>query len=372
MTATIDKRKQARDAWAHYCDELKRAGEEFLRTDFPIDDLDLNEGLRYLARLTSTSIDRNVEGANPARPFLYVMCDEHVKVGGDNPDNRYYAAPVSAAHRYVLRGDFRRCSYFSVVTTGRVDGTEAITSGSISGDSCEALGDGTTEIYVSQGRIGANHVAMDNRTSTLILRCTIETPGDKDIRPVLTRIDGKDPEVLTLESVSHSLVNSARFVSNVSRFFGSWMADFQKWKNQLPLYPDQDYLIAIGGDPNIKYYWGSWELRAGEALILSARRVPTATTWNCQLCNVWLESLDYTFAQIHLNSRTARYDADGGVTMIVCDSDPEHPNWLQTLGHAHGALCMRLVGASEPMVVDARVVPLAEARQLATLLKACP
>jgi hypothetical protein len=365
MTATTARRNQARDAWAHYCDELKRAGEQFLRTDFPIDDLDLNEGLRYLARLTATSIDRNVEGANPAKPFLYMMCNEHIKVGGDNPDNRYYAAPVSAAHSYVLRGDFRRCSYFSVVTTGRVDGTEAITSGSINGDCCKPLDDGTTEIHVSRDSLGVNHVAMDDRTSTLILRCTIEDPGDRDVRPVLVRIDGKDPEVLTLESVTASLQNSARFVGNVSRFFGDWMAGFQKWKNKLPLYPDQGYLIAIGGDPNIKYYWGSWELDAGEALILSARSVPKATTWNCQLCNVWLESLDYTIAQIHLNSRNATYDADGGVTMIVSDGDPQHPNWLQTLGHAHGALCMRLVGASEPMIVDARVVPLSEARQLA-------
>ncbi|MBS0580779.1 MAG: DUF1214 domain-containing protein [Proteobacteria bacterium] len=369
MTATTDKRMQAREAWARYCDELRKAGDQFLRTDFPIDDLDLSEGLRYLARLTSTSIDRNVEGANPAKPFLYMMCNEHVKVGGDNPDNRYYAAPVSAAHRYVLRGDFRRCNYFSVVTTGRVDGSEAITSGSISGDSCKRLPDGTTEICVGREPFGTNHVAMDDRTSTLILRCTIEEPGDKDVRPLLTRIDGTDPEVLTLEGVSSALQNSARFVSNVSRFFAGWMADFQKWKNQLPLYPDQAYLIAIGGDPNIKYYWGSWELRPGEALILSTRKVPKATTWNCQLCNAWLESLDYTFAQIHLNSRTAAYDDDGGVTMIVADSDPGHPNWLQTLGHAHGALCMRLVGASEPMAVDARVVSLGEARQLAKHLK---
>lgn len=360
--SSAERRVLAREAWVRYCEHLKKAGDQFLRTDFPIDELDLSEGLRYLARLTATSIERNVEGANAARPLLYLMCNERIKVGGDNPDNRYYAAPVSAAHRYVLRGDFRRCTYFSVVATGRVDGSEAITSGSISGDACIALPDGSTEIFITRDPVGVNHVAMDDRTSTLIVRCTIESGGNKDVNPTLTRIDGTEGEALTLEGVAQALQNSAAFVNNVSSFFGGWMADFQKWTNQLPLYPDQAYLVAIGGDPNIRYYWSSWALEDDECLLLSVPHVPNATTWNCQLCNVWLESLDYTFAQIHLNSRTATYDADGGVTMIVSESDPGHPNWLHTLGHRHGALCMRLVGAAEPMVVTARVVSLADAR----------
>ena len=45
------------------------------------------------------AIERNVEGANPQRPLLYELCNEHIKIGGDNPDNRYYAAAVDPRYR---------------------------------------------------------------------------------------------------------------------------------------------------------------------------------------------------------------------------------------------------------------------------------
>src|SRR4029077_4639056 len=110
-TVAISRKQQALEAWINYCDSLKAAGQQLVREDFPIDELDLSEGLRYLSRLLFTSLERNVEGADPTHPLLYPMCTERIKVGGDNPDNRYFAAPVSSKYNYVLRGDFRQCNY---------------------------------------------------------------------------------------------------------------------------------------------------------------------------------------------------------------------------------------------------------------------
>jgi hypothetical protein len=69
-----------------------------------------------------------------------------------------------------------------------------------------------------------------------------------------------------------------------------------------------------------------------------------------------MESLDYTTGRIHVNSQTARMDADGGVTIVASDRDPGHPNWIGTQGHTSGTIVMRLVGASEPALVETRVI----------------
>jgi hypothetical protein len=343
-------------AWDTYCDSLKVAGRQLLRKDFPIDQLDLAEGLRYLARLIFTSIDRTVEGADPAHPMLYPLCNERIKVGGDNPDNRYYAAAISAKYDYVLRADLRACDYFSVVSTGKVDGSESVTSGSLRGTDLEPGPDGHTEILISALATGRNVLPTDARTSLLIVRYTIEGSLEGHVPPTLHRTERPaPPPPLSLDEISARLNASADFVRNASSFFAGFTARFQADVNTLPLFPDQGYLVSIGGDPNIRYYLSAWALKPDEVLCLSMRRIPRCATWNLQLCNVWFESLDYTTSQIHINSSNAVYDADGGVMVCVSQRDPHAPNWLRTLGHKSGLLCMRLVGADAPAVVDAVV-----------------
>jgi hypothetical protein len=357
MTPT-DPQKAAAESWARFCDLLKTTGEQLLRTDFPIDALDSAEGLRYLSRLTFAAIERNVEGGNPRKPLLYELCNERVKIGGDNPDNRYYAAAVHPRYRYVLRGDFRRCSYFSVVASGRGDGSDAARGGHVNSRTAVTGDDGVTEITIGREPGGRNHVTLNDSTTLVIVRCTIETADDRDIELAFERLDdgtiGDDPP--SVDSISGALQRAAQFVKNAASYYGDWTARFQAHLNQLPIYPDQAQLVSLGGDPAIQIYLSAWALAADECLVIEIDEIPDCITWNFQLCNVWFESLDYTVAQVHLNSRTAVYRADGGVTMIVSAADPGHPNWLRTLGHDHGTMCMRLVGASVPLRAGTRVV----------------
>jgi hypothetical protein len=342
--------------WDAYCDSLKVAGRQLLRTDFPIDQLDLAEGLRYLVRLMYTSIDRTVDGADPAHPMLYPLCNERIKVGGDNPDNRYYAAAICDKYEYVLRVDLRACNYFSVVSTGKVDGSQSVISGSLRGADLETLPDGHTEILISSTTGGQNVLLTDPRTSLLIVRYTIEGSLQGHVAPTLQRVEKAAPtEPLGLEEIGGRLRASADFVCNASAFFADFTAKFQAHVNTLPLFPDQRYLVSIGGDPNILYYLSAWALAAQDVLVLTIPRIPRCSTWNLQLCNVWFESLDYTTSQIHVNSSNAVCEEDGSVVIYVSQTDPGAPNWLRTLGHTSGLLCMRLVGADEPAIVKASV-----------------
>ena len=82
---------------------------------------------------------------------------------------------------------------------------------------------------------------------------------------------------------------------------------------------------------------------------------PACDYWNLQLCNHWLESLDYEHHNIHVNDHTAVASKDGSVRVIVGDRDPGAPNWLDTAGHARGGMFLRWVGTPEPMDPICRV-----------------
>lgn len=198
----------------------------------------------------------------------------------------------------------------------------------------------------------------------IIVRCTFEEPGPRKMELSIRRVDGNGfSPGLTLEDLRTKLRAAGDHVGEISRFFGNWTAQFQQHLNQLPL-GDQDYIRSTGGDPNILYYLSAWAARSDEALIVHLAEIPPCVTWNFQLCNVWMESLDYTSARIHLNATTARRDRDGGVTLVICGTDPGHPNWLDTTGHASGTMCMRFTGAAWPAKADTALVSLEEARAL--------
>jgi len=133
--------------------------------------------------------------------------------------------------------------------------------------------------------------------------------------------------------------------------------------------PPADQLLCqrVGGDPNIFYYHSYWQLAADEALLIHLARIPDCRFWNLQINNWWMESLDYRYFRICHNKHSATPDADGGVTLVLAHRDAGHPNWLETAGHDQGTMCLRWVGAKEPVHPTTRVVKFAN---LAEELKA--
>jgi hypothetical protein len=70
-------------------------------------------------------------------------------------------------------------------------------------------------------------------------------------------------------------------------------------------------------------------------------KAPDCDSWNFQLNNYWMESLDYRYFTICINKATAKYEDDGSVKVIVSHRDPGHPNWINTCGHTEGTMCWR-------------------------------
>lgn len=197
---------------------------------------------------------------------------------------------------------------------------------------------------------------MELDTGLLIVRQTFldkdhEVPADL----VIERMgDELGPSPMSVAQIDTGLSMASTFVAGASVLFAKWARDFQKHTNRLPQF-DPDRSTSAGGDPNIAYYHSYWKLDPDEALVIEVTP-PRCESWNFQLNNHWMESLDYRHHRIHVNQHTASYSQDGSVRIIVAHEDPGLPNWIDTAGHVFGTMCFRWIKADSHPQPATRVV----------------
>lgn len=348
-------------SWDEFCEALKRAGQQILRTEAPTDELTRAEGYRYLTRLLRIGLEMHLEFADPDFPGFFLPSHETGKIGADNPDNLYYFAKINGAHDYVIRGTRGTVSYLSIgtqkggyETNGKMEPTGFIDVKDLQLDS-----EGRFEIILSPNEPAqkTNWLRMESASNAVIVR---QTFLDRSVeRPAQMQIErlhkNAAPAPLSAERLQKGLNNAARFVDGTATLFANWAQGFLPQVNQLPP-QDQAPFRAAGGDPNIFYYHSTWQLAEDEVLVVHVPRIPECRFWNLQLNNWWMESLDYRYHRICHNQHSAKRDADGGVTLVIAHRDPGHANWLETAGHDRGTLCFRWVGATEHVHPATRVM----------------
>ena len=354
-------------AWADFCDTLKAAGAAIQGETTPDDPFDRAEGYRYLSRLTRAALETFLEYSDPAAPALHRPVHETAKIGADNPDNYYQRAAVRGNYEYRLRGTRGTVHYlgFAVQSPGVAQTGNSSQSAYLEAANLEIEKDGTFEIVLSQEKQPGNWLRLTPESDSLIVRQTfLDRENEHPADLVLERIGASDkPQPLTVEKLDKGLAAAAGLVVGCSALFANWAHGFKSHANQLPKF-DDSVSMGAGGDPNICYHHSYWELGPEEALVIEAMP-PECDSWNFQLNNYWMESLDYRFHTIHVNKHTAHYREDGSVQIVVAHQDPAHfnpslHNWIDTAGHARGTMCFRWIGAVEHPQPQTRVVKLSE------------
>ncbi len=330
-------------AWEDFCDQLKLAGTVLKYPGTPQDAFQQAEGLRYLTRLTRAGLEAFVEYNNPEFPVLRRMVHETVKMGADNPDNYYFNAQIDGKYTYRITGKRNTIHYIGFFTQNGNYGTTGGLSpcGVLQGSDLNLEEDGSFEIVVSKSRQGKNWLKIDEESSLLIVRQTFlhrlkEVPAELQIENVN---GNKFPAPLSPMAVEQGLKTASLFIAGAPLLFARWAKGFQKHTNKLPQF-DPEVSNAAGGDADIIYYHSHWKLNKNEALVIQVKP-PDCDTWNFQLNNYWMESLDYRYFNICINKGNAEYNSDGSVKVVVAHQDPGHPNWIDTCGHEEGTMCWR-------------------------------
>lgn len=354
-------------SWDAFCDHLKRAGQQILRPETPANSLDRAEGFRYLTRLTRIALDMYMESGDPRFPSFYRPSHETAKIGADNPDNLYLRTEISGEHDYRLRGTRGSVHYLGFVTLRGGYGQDGQNqqTGDLDHQNIQIEPDGSFEITVSRNQHQGNWLPMQADTNTLLVRQTFldrtsETPAEITIERIGS--EGETPAPLSAVELDQRLRSASAFVEGCARVFANWAEGYLEHPNQLPP-ADQAVCQAAGGDPNIFYYHSYWQLEDDEALLIELNEIPDCETWNFQLNNYWMESLDYRYHPISVNKHTARAEADGRVRIIVAHRDPGVGNWMDTAGHRQGTMCFRWIRASHHPHPTCRLVKLSELAQ---------
>jgi hypothetical protein len=357
-------------AWEAFCDSLKQAGQQILRPEAPVSELDRAEGWRYLTRLLRIGLEMHLECADPDFPSFFMPSHETGKIGADNPDNLYLMARINGRNEYVIRGTRGTVSYLSVGSQkgGYESDGKMEQTGFVDGKDLELDAEGRFEIVVSAEKpAGAKHWLRIEPTSNAVLvrQTFLDRNNERPATLTIARRGSDDqPVPMTAERIQRSLQNTARFVNGTATLFANWAQSYLPHPNQLPL-ADQKLCQSVGGDPNIVYYHSYWELKADEALVIRFPRIPECRFWNLQINNWWMESLDYRYHRAHFNKHSAQVAADGSVTLVLAHRDPGLANWLETAGHDRGTMCLRWVGATENVDPELRVVKLNELKRTA-------
>lgn len=351
------------DAWNDFCDELKVAGQLLSQDGCPQDAFNRMLGYRALTHWLRAGLEMGLDYSHPEFPAFYRLADETKKMGNDNPDNIYFNCVIDAASDYRIYGNRGTVNWFSVNSKGSATSIAGMSNtGSIDSSQMRFEDNGDFEIFVSATAKEKNWLPLETGSQQLIVRQTFGDRGNEqaasmDIECLNARAENNTP---ALQNFEPSLQRALTFIKSTTQWTNDWMAVFASHINQLP---DDDQLrcISSGGDPDIRYYQSRWKLAADEALLIHLRDIPACQTWNFQLSNAWMESLDYRFFTVSVNKYTAHYEADGSVLIVVANSDPgpDYPNWLNTCDHFEGGMLGRLVKSQIfPSEFPAKVVKL--------------
>ena len=330
-------------AWEEFCDNLKSAGASLMYPGAPRDAFNQAEGLRYLSRLTRGGLEAFVEYCDPAFPVLRRMAHETVKLGADNPDNYYFNAQINGKYEYRLYGKRNSVHYIGFFTQNGNYGTTGglAPCGMLEHRDLNLEADGSFEIILSKTPKGKNWLKIEPETTMLMVRQTfLDRFAEMPAAVAVENLDGRTaPDPVTPAMIDEGLKTASMFVAGASMMFARWANGFQKHTNKLPLF-SPEVSNAAGGDASIIYYHSHWKLADHESLVIEVKP-PDCDSWNFQLNNYWMESLDYRYFTICINKVSAQYEPDGSVRVIVAHTDPGKPNWINTCGHREGTMLWR-------------------------------
>jgi hypothetical protein len=325
-----------------------------------MDALGVAEGYRHLTHLLAYALDLYLE-ADPERPVFTALASPTQKILGDNVDSRYHFAALRGDRRYRIRGRRGNDVYLAFcVYGGKPDGewSERVVANLSQRDLvCDAAGGFTIVLAAEPVPDAPNVITLAPDAVCVITREYYLDRGN--IRPATFAIEALDPvsapPPLDDATLARRLGAVATFVRETIQFAPlpsglppNLLGPAMPWNPGVPGW----------GTPDNVYSLGLFRLEPDEALVIEGR-APRCVYFGAQLWNRYMQSLDYRYHRVSLNSSEIAFEPDGSFRLVVAHRDPGLPNWIDTAGHREGVVfCRWLQADALPEQPASRVIRL--------------
>jgi hypothetical protein len=203
---------------------------------------------------------------------------------------------------------------------------------------------------------------LDPRAQILLLRSVSDDwAGEVDPSLAIERLDHpahKDrPET---EDMRRRLALLAPYMEHSITLFEQRAAKLESegWVNKAKELP----IVEIGGLTSQRYFHAIIEFDKGEGVLLEAP-MPHCRYWSLLLTDMVDATLDWYDNPSSLNRTQARVDSDGKLRVVISDTDPGIPNWLDTQGRHKVSMQLRWMGCDNSPTPDLRKIALSDVRK---------
>jgi len=338
------------------------------------DELEVVEAFQYVSHLLSEANDLLLEG-DPERPRFSSMVSPARKYLGDNPDATYYQALIRGDRSYRVTGRRDRQCYISFTVHGPdpAGGINGPVLADINDDGLDIAANGSFELVLSPEKHEGNWIELAPTARYLIMRnyFLLEHSAQLDpavgVRIAIEPLDEPGPApTLDDPTLAARLDDVTAFVRATKlgmRVFGGpatvpFVSDVPNTVGTPWSFRNAG--VDAAGAVDIYYSSGTFDLAPGEAMVMEGT-LPASRFTNVVLWNVHMQTLEYRSRRCSLNAAQIATEADGTYRIIISDTDPGLPNWLDTGGHRRGTVFWRfLLPETQPETPRCRVVPVTD------------
>ena len=304
--------------------------------------LEAERALFFLLSAYDLASEMWFEKGDPAAPVLTNWEHPWRKYGGDNPTTIYLSAPVSPDLQYRLRGPIGDAVYAGVQVYTKGPGFNApsanISDTALLGNTREInmlIGgrdpaDGTPWLSLVEGdyliMARLYHDTVPVAPPPLSLSC-LDAPAGRRL-PWSARADAA-------ENFFREAVLSTMSVTEVLRAAGVNRYPPPGAPVKAPRYTGALF-------PTLDNVYDGFYLSLGPGQALRLRgKAPTARFWSFVFYDRWFNTPDIPAHRCFLTGSDIQLDADRNYEVILCPTDPGHPNWIDTAGLTEGIFAIR-------------------------------
>jgi hypothetical protein len=300
----------------------------------------------------------------------------------DNPDARYYFAPIRGDGVYRIRGR-RGSEVYQSFTVHRGDRDGDWPKGvaaNLKMTEMEFAADGSYEVVLSRTKVPGNWIPLDLDAGSLIARFYYQNPrpaaADPSTTPTLEierdREGSRPTPAASDADIAKRLERATSWVRSKYGFqiLPRRTGVLPDWFSSVPnaLGVPADWAENQGGGGwgavDVAYSAGPYALGPDEALVMEGR-IPHGVFSNVVLWNEIGRTEDYRDRTVSLNARQLVLDEQRRFRIVVAHRDPDVANWLDTAGRQRGTIYWRhMLPEETPERVSCRVVSFNQLQQL--------